>query len=152
MSAKFEFVPATMEHCFDIAPRMRAADAFECLAMVGLQPLEGIAASMGSSDATTVLMDGRPELMFGTSEINTLAGQGLVWLLGTDAISLNRRKFLRYTREFRSILFARYKTLRNAVWEENKTSIRWLEWLGAEFFDEAVYFSGYRFLVFELRK
>jgi len=146
-----DIVPARGKHCRAIARRMRAADIDECHAMAGLSPLDGLRLSMKRSRAFTALFDGRPEVMFGTADLNVLAGIGSVWLLGTDAVERHPQDFLRLCAKWRPKLFERYSVLRNVVDIENNTSIRWLRWLGAEFsatFD----LRGHTFVLFELRK
>jgi len=147
-----EFVPARGKHCRSIGRRMRAADAAECRAMGRFSPIGALAYSMRNSDAITALLDGRPVAMFGTREINVLAGVGCVWLLGTDDLLVHRKAFLRESLKWRPQLFTRYSVLRNVVSLNNQASLRWLRWLGAEFAPETLDVGGLPFVLFELRK
>lgn len=151
MAADIQIVPARGKHCRSIARRMRAADVAECKAMAGLSPFVGLRLSMKRSRAFTALYDGRPEAMFGTSDLNVLAGIGSVWLLGTDTVECHPREFLRLSAEWRPKLFERYSVLRNAVSESNAASLRWLKWLGADFL-RRIEVGGQTFVLFELRK
>jgi len=151
LAVDIEIVPARGKHCRSIGRRMRAADVAECRAMAGLTPLAGLRLSMKRSRAFTALYDGRPEAMFGTSDLNVLAGVGSVWLLGTDEVERHPRDFLRLSTEWRPKLFDRYCVLRNVVAEDNAASIRWLKWLGADVF-EPISVGGKPFVLFEMRK
>lgn len=151
MAVDVEIVPARGKHCRSIGRRMRPADVEECRIVAGFKPIEALRRSMGNSRAFTALMDGRPEVMFGTSDINVLNGVGSVWLLGTDAVERHPRVFLEKSAEWSRKLFTRYSVLRNVVPESNTASMRWLKWLGAEF-SRRIDIGGRPFWLFELRK
>lgn len=106
---------------------------------------------MKQSRAFTGLYDGRPEVMFGTSDLNVLAGIGSAWLLATDMVEQHPREFLRFSLTWRPKLFERYSVLRNVVSVDNAASIRWLTWLGAVF-SEPISVGGKPFVLFEMRK
>ncbi len=146
-----DIVPARGKHCRSIAKRMRAADVAECKAMAGLSPFDGLRLSMKRSRAFTVVIDGRPEAMFGTSDLNVLVGLGSVWMLGTDEVDRQPKALLRLSPKWVAKLFARYDVLRNVVSVDNSASIRWLKWLGATFSDP-ITVGGTSFVLFELRK
>lgn len=120
--------------------------------MARLTPLQALHASLKRSQAATVIVEGRPEIMFGVSPINVLAGVGGVWMLGTDVVVEHQKEFLRYSAEWRAKLFVGYSVLVNFVSVDNHASIRWLKWLGAEFAAEPITLNGVPFLPFELRK
>ena len=146
-----KIVPARGKHCRSIARRMRVADVTEVWRAGRVGPVTALRRSMRQSTAFTVLMDGRPEIMYGAGDLNVLAGVGGVWLLGTDAITRNWRWFLRATAEGLPALFSRHEVLRNAVDRENAASLRWLKWLGATFLME-IDVHGHPFVLFEMRK
>jgi len=145
------FVPARGKHVDRIAKRMRPADVAECRAMAGLSARAGLKRSMQNSQAWAVLVNGRPEAMFGTSDLNVLAGVGSAWFLGTGEVDRHPKEFLRLSREWLPKLFSRYCVLRNVVAVDNSASIRWLKWLGAEF-SPPIDVGGVPFVLFELRK
>lgn len=130
---------------------MRKADEIEVWRSSRRSPIDALRHSMRHSDAFTVIINGRPEIMYGVGDINVLAGIGCVWLLGTDAIAENWRWFLHATAKGRDALFTRHDVLRNAVDRENETSIRWLRWLGAEFLGD-IDVNGHPFVLFEMRR
>lgn len=151
MAADVEVVPARPEHIRTIARRMRQADRDEVMASGGFTPGQALAKSLRkSSMAWTVLIDGQPEVMFGVGDLNILAGVGAAWLLGTDAVERHYISFLRGSKEWRGKLLGRYTVLRNFVDVRNTVSIRWLQWLGAEFSDP-IELRGSAFRMFELR-
>lgn len=151
MAADIKIVPARGKHCRSVGRRLRESDRLEVQRSGRLGPVEALRQSMRNSDAFTVLIDGRPEIMFGVGDLNVLAGVGGVWLLGTDAITRNWRWFLRATAEGRQSLFTRHTVLRNVVDRENEASLRWLSWLGATFLG-AIDINGHPFVLFEMRK
>ncbi|MCM5557366.1 hypothetical protein [Pleomorphomonas sp. JP5] len=144
-------VPARGKHCRSIGRRMRESDRLEVQRSGRLGPVEALRQSMRNSDAFTVLIDGRPEIMYGVGDLDVLAGVGGAWLLGTDAITENWRWFLRATAEGLPGLFTRHRVLRNVVDRDNTASLRWLKWLGAEFLGD-IDIHGHPFVLFEMRK
>ncbi|NJL06859.1 MAG: DUF2833 domain-containing protein [Methylacidiphilales bacterium] len=151
MTATVEIVPAKRRHIRAVARRMRRADVAEVRAASGLSPRRALAASLSKSGACfTALVNGRPEVMFGVGDANVLAGIGVVWLLGTDAVDRHYRMFLRLSLEWKPKLLSRHSVLANFVSEDNAVSLRWLRWLGAEFGDP-IKRRGTHFIPFELR-
>jgi hypothetical protein len=130
---------------------MRQADRDEVFAASKKTPREALEYSLAkSTEAWTVLIDGRPEIMFGVGDINILAGVGAPWLLGTDAVEEHAKVFLRGSITWRNQLLSRYSTLRNFVDARNTASLRWLKWLGFRVLDP-VEMGGNQFHLFELR-
>ena len=56
--------------------------------------------------------------------------------MGTDRIKNIRNTFLRHSREWIDKLMGNKKALVNVVGTANTISMRWLEWVGAEFLNE----------------
>lgn len=130
---------------------MRRADVDEVQAACGRSALVALAFSYRKSAfARTVLVDGQPEMMFGVGDLNVLAGIGAPWLLGSDAVEIHFRRFLRGSLEWRNQLLGRYAILRNVVDDRNSVSKRWLQWLGFRLLDP-IEIRGQAFRVFELR-
>lgn len=149
--AEIEIVPAEKSHIRSIARRMRKADRDEVWAGSRKTPAQALAFSLRkSSIAWTVIIDGRPEIMFGVGDLNILAGIGSPWLLGTNAIEKHSRAFWRRSPEFRDQLLSRYLVLRNLVDARNTVSIRWLRRLGFTLMDP-INVRGHKFHLFELR-
>ena len=60
---------------------------------------------------------------------------GSAWLLGTRRLPNIKKFFLKHSAEKVEDLLDGFDYLTNFVMRSNKLSIRWLEWLGAEFND-----------------
>lgn len=150
MAADIKIIPARRAHIGTIAKRMRKADRDEVAAASRLSPRKALEYSLErSAHAWTAVVNGRPEVMFGVGDLNILAGVGSPWLLGTDAVEVHARDFLRVSRELMPQLLARYQVLRNFVDARNAVSIRWLEWLGFRLLDP-VEIGGHEFRLFEI--
>lgn len=146
-----DVVPARASHLRRIAAVMRQADRDEIAASSGRSPLSALSYSLrNSSEAWTVLIDGRPEMMFGVGDLNILAGVGSPWLLGSDAVWRHRREFVRRSRWWIDHMLERYGVLRNAVDCRNTASIRWLKWMGCDF-SRPILLRGHEFVIFEMR-
>ena len=72
---------------------------------------------------------------------------GSAWLLGTRKLPNIKKFFLKHSAEKVDDLLDGFDYLTNFVMRSNKLSIRWLEWLGAEFQD--CQFQGYLSFVLE---
>lgn len=151
LAVDIQIVPARATHVRTIARRMRQADRDEVFAAAGKAPAEALVFSLRkSSSAWTGLINGRPEVMWGVGDINILNGIGAPWLLGTDAVEIHYRAFLRYSIDWRNQLLGQYSVLRNFVDDRNHVSKRWLEWMGFRLSDPVV-MNGHSFRLFELR-
>jgi hypothetical protein len=128
--------PATAAHAEWVAPRLRAADAFEVRAMSGSAPLAALRRGLIlSSEAWSGTVDGRPICLFGVAPRSLLSDVAAPWLLGTDEVALHAPAFLRRNRAVLARWRRQYRRLENLVWSENATAIRWLDWLGFELAD-----------------
>ena len=121
-----------------LARGVRAADEAECRKMTGAGVPELLHESVAQSDcAAAVEYEGRIMALFGVASLPLcplLAGRrmGLVWLVGHDdferpelAVALARA-----SRRFMACWLREYALLGNFVDPDNKTSLRWLAWLG----------------------
>ena len=154
MAVDIQIVPAAAWHVRRIAKLMRAADRDEVRSASGRSPVQALTFSLRKSAvAWTALVDGKPEVMFGLADLNVLARVGAPWLLGTDAVTIHRRAFLRGSVEWRGKLLARYSVLRNLVDDRNAVSMRWLKWLGFKLSSPVpIGHDGTAFRLFELRR
>jgi hypothetical protein len=124
-------IPATRDHIADIAPRMRAADTAEVWAAARRTPGEALTLSLDhATSASTVMVGGRAEMMFGVGALNLMAGIGAPWLLGTDAMLRHQRWFLAASEAEIARMLETYAVLHNLVDDRNTMSKRWLGWLG----------------------
>lgn len=125
-----EVVPARLTHVGPIALRMRDIDRLECR-IFGHSPKEALRMGlMGATVAWTVLIDGRPEAMFGANTLSLLDGTGRPWMLMTDKAVKQRTALVRLGRIYTDALHRHYVTLHNWVHAENAVAIRWLSRLG----------------------
>lgn len=69
--------------------------------------------------------------MFGYAPDET-KGVGSVWLLGSEGIRADKAIFLNISEHFIALMLNAYPILFNFVDARNKSSIKWLKWLGAE--------------------
>lgn len=125
-----EVVPARFTHIGPIATRMREIDQLECR-VFGHTPKQALRYGLaGATIAWTVLIDGRPEAMFGASTISLIDSTGRPWLLMTDVAGKQLVTLVRLGRIYTEALHRHYAILHNWVHAKNDTSIRWLARLG----------------------
>lgn len=125
-----EVVPAKPSHVNTIANRMRSIDRYEC-GVFGHSPKSALRQGlMSAAMAFTVLIDGRPEAMFGVTTISLFDSTGRPWLLMTDEGGKSRRALVRLGRLYTEGMQRHYSLLHNWVSAENDVTIRWLARLG----------------------
>lgn len=59
----------------------------------------------------------------------------IVWMLCTDKVEQHQIAFLRATKDLLATYLDKYTHLANWVWLGNEQHVKWLKWLGAQFFD-----------------
>lgn len=130
--------PAAQADVDWIAPRMRAADRYEVLASMAIEPGRSLQLAFELSEqAWTGTADDEPVCMFGVSCLDPLSGAGVPWLLGTDLVDRHARGFLRGSKAIVAAMRAEYTSLENHVDARNMRSIEWLRWLGFDIHEEA---------------
>ena len=117
-----------------LAKNVRKADLMEINATGTADPFVSFQNGYDYSRpyAMTMVIDGRPAAMCGTTEAESMPEIGCIWLLGTDAISeINPLGFLRSCkRELLPALIRPYKMLYNIVDARNTVHIDFIKWLG----------------------
>lgn len=123
---------------------MDAADLYEdlreedMLEIIGLMshPRDAVYMSYATSSKCYSVKDEMNNLYcsFGVAPING-TNIGSAWLLGTRRLPKIKKFFLKHSAEKVEDLLDGFDYLTNFVMRTNKLSIRWLEWLGAEFND-----------------
>lgn len=113
--------------------RMRVEDMLECIGL-GVHPRVACEQSFHLSDKCYSIKtrDFRLIASFGvcpTEDPDT----GCAWLLGTDLMPTIKKTFVKHSKEYLDDLMDGYERLTNIVSMNNKLSVRWLTWLGAEF-------------------
>jgi hypothetical protein len=134
-----------------IAEYMRANDVFECRAAGFATPLGAIDGSVKESrEAWTFCYGGVPLCVFGY--VPDSAGGAIFWLLGTDKIKYHAREFMRQSKLFKARMMEKFEYLTNVVCMDNQESVRWLQWLGAEFMEETAEIMGKAFQRFYIER
>lgn len=134
-----------------IAFNMRVADAKEVYDSHLYSPYKALTKGMNSSgDSWTIVIDGVPIGMVGVSNRTLITKVGTPWLLGTDSLLNDKKLFLRVSRVVLKNISEGYKLLENYVSVENKSAIRWIEYLGFTFGEEIRSITGVTFKRFFL--
>ena len=114
-----------------VADTMRQADIDEVAASHGHAPLKALQAGLKVSDfVVAVVIDDDPVAIFGLSKCNPITGSGVPWLLSSESALKHKREFLLQSPKVIEQMLEICPYLFNFVHIENRTSIRWLRWLG----------------------
>lgn len=136
----YAIIPATPAHIPYLAENMREVDRAEIWASGHETPTHSLEAGLEHSLLCWVaLADGVPFCMFGVAPLTLLGGTGIVWMLGTDGMTMHKRAFLRGSRPVVSAMKKPFHKLENWVDARNSLTIRWLRWLDFTFEDAAPY-------------
>lgn len=124
-------VEADESHLGYLEAHLRVRDREELYAACGMDPHVALIFSYHASDLRWTIIDdaGNPAAMFGVGPGYT-PQDGLVWLLGTDAIDTMRTFVLRHSVPYITKMHGLYPLLHNFVDARNVTSMSWLEWCG----------------------
>ena len=127
----YQFVPTTDEHVDEMIEVARDEDVFELKNYGGTdmpRALELLQAR--SRDTTSILADGELVCIYGCVRKDELSGVGYPWLLATPELKKHGRIFARYVKRFLQEMLEDYDVFLNYGDAENKTSVRWMTWLG----------------------
>lgn len=144
-SVRVEIVPATTEHAYELAPRMRAAEVDEVCASGRHTPLGALLAGLEVSDLRfTALFDGQVACMWGVVPMrrSSLVGRiGAVWLLTSDLVEQHPKTFWKHCRRELARLFGPggYDLLVNAIDARHDKAVRWARRLGFPLEDAAAF-------------
>jgi hypothetical protein len=145
-------VPAELHHIRPIAARMRECDRIEAAAF-GHSPEGALVLGLkGSVDCYTALVDGEPEAMLGLMPKNVIEGEGLPWMLGSDAIYRNARATMVLSRRMIEHWHDSLPRLSNLVAAGNDRAIRYLRRLGFEVGVERTMIGGVEFVTFAMER
>jgi hypothetical protein len=126
-----KFVKPTDEMVMFIAENMRHADVREVWEMSRQTPLESIEEGLELSNYSAVaVINDIPCAVFGLTIVDMLTGTGVPWLLGTDYLVKHRSVFLKNGKQGLDQMLKVCPNLFNYVHAENKTSVRWLKYMG----------------------
>lgn len=107
---------------------------------------------MSPGECWTALVNGRPEAMFGLHVTNALCGEGVPWMLGSEAIYDHPRLMLRHGRKVLARWLDSTPHLSNVVARSNDRAIRMLRRWGCEIKEGGDMFSGTEFVTFTLER
>lgn len=128
---KAQIVPATRGHIEAMLPHVRQADVDEFLATNGWSPRRVLETGLRTSTfACAGLINGEVVTIFGVAPASMIGGNGIPWLVGTDALEKYQRTFLRRCGKVVNAMLAVYPYLENYVDARNNAARVWLHWLG----------------------
>lgn len=112
---------------------MRVEDMLECIGL-GVHPRVACEQSYKLSDVAYSIKTHDYQLIASFGVCPTKDTKvGCAWLLGTDLMPTIKKTFIKHSKEYLDELMGDYDCLTNYVSMNNKLSVRWLTWLGAEF-------------------
>lgn len=131
----------------DLYEDLREDDMLEILGLMH-HPRDAVYTSYSCSTKCYSVKDEMNNLYcsFGVAPIEG-TNIGSAWLLGTRRLPKIKKFFLKHSAEKVEDLLDGFDYLTNFVMRSNKLSIRWLEWLGAEFND--CHLDGYMSFILE---
>lgn len=134
--------PATVEDCYELAPKLREADAREVFASGGFTPLEALTQSFELSEETNAIIhDDEVIGLFGCGSCEYTGG-GVPWMLGSDKIVDIPTAVLRVSHRWIKEKQEEYPILYNYVAAENTVAVDWLRFLGFTFIREIEDYMG----------
>lgn len=140
--ARFEYEvrDATMDDVRYISDNMRQIDRHEIYAMAGSRPYRAVRAGFMLSKRCRVgVVNGSPVCIYGVVNKSVFTTEGSVWMLGTDELRRHAVRFLRMNKESSEIdlITKGFDYVDNWCHNENKITIKWLQWLGFNVRDKA---------------
>jgi len=151
--AAVEFIEPTSEDLQVIADNMREADIAEIWASHRSKPLDAVTRGAKNSELCAVArIGGIPCAIIGLVANDVLTGTGTPWMLGTDYLMKHQSALLRESPAIIKQMLNVCVVLYNYVHIDNKSSIRWLKWLGFNLKPAEKYgVGGELFYKFEMR-
>ena len=118
--------------CLELAPKMRQSDKQEIWSAGRFTPTSGLHRSLEISGehAYTLKLDEEVVGIFGVAPCKEQPDIGIVWLMGADNMTTNKKGFYKVSQEYLKKFLEMYKTVFNYVDDRNVSSSKWLESLG----------------------
>jgi len=127
----YTIVAATLEHVHALRGRLRTSDILEIEASSGRDPDEALELSWRASDQVwAALQNDRVIALFGAGRISMLSDIGVPWMLGSEELTGAGLEVGKRSRQYVLEMKNRFSLLENYIDARQKTSIRWLKWLG----------------------
>lgn len=147
-----ELVPASRAHIGTIANRLRIEDRIECKAM-GRDPKSALRSGLQiSTIALTAKLDGRAEAMMGLIPLSLIDGEGIAWMLSTEAVYRNGRALMGMGPCILGSFLDSSRRISNVVSQGNHRAIRLLRAWGFTVEDEIKMIGGVPFLDFWMER
>ena len=141
-----KIVKAEVEHAGYLQHRLRPSDVRECM-IHSSTPWRALHAPFRIKDAHTWtgMYKDEPVCMFGV--VPFMAAEDFIgatiWFLGSSVIDEQPRKFLKASKDMFEYISAQYDLLENVVPVDHHKTLKWLDWLGFAFAEEATVINGY---------
>ena len=136
-------------HAADLAPRLRAWDIVECLAMQST-PLEALLRPFhdeASSFAWSIYAMDDLVGMWGI--VNHGPRTGIIWAVGSPEIEQNAMAFMSASKQWLQEVDDDWDSLMNYCPANRKPVHRWLKWLGFDISEKPQHFNGVPFVRFD---
>tara|TARA_R100001530_G_C4307539_1_gene152121 strand:+ start:766 stop:1239 length:474 start_codon:yes stop_codon:yes gene_type:complete len=123
---------AEIKDCLELAPKMRESDKQEIWSSGRFTPSGALYESLqvSSEHAYSLKLDEEVVGIFGVAPCDDQLDIGVVWLMGSDNMTTNKKGFYKISQEYLKKFLKLYKTVFNYVDERNIGSSKWLESLG----------------------
>lgn len=140
MSVGIKYLPPTIEMVEEIARNMRQADVTEAWVSHHQTPLQALMESWKMSKYSVIItIDDEPCVMIGLVIRDILSGNGVPWMLGTDAALKHKKRFFTEVPSVIKEMLYVCSRLCNYVHCKNEVSIKWLKWIGFTLCDPEPY-------------
>ena len=126
---------ATLDDCYDLAPKLRKEDLKEIKANANIQPKDALIKGFQLSEVPVAIFNDKEEIvcMLGCCPTD-IRSTAIVWLLASDDLKKDiPYRFLKHSRGVTEIFQKRYPVLYNFVDARNTLHIKWLKWCGFTF-------------------
>ena len=119
-----------------VAENMRKEDVDEVKAQTGACPKGGLLYAYFMSKPCLTVINRKGELMAMGGVVPSAENTGRIWLLGCQSMvddSIDKRWFLRKSKEKLAEMQSLYPLLFNMVDARNEVHVKWIDWLGFTF-------------------
>lgn len=136
INSRIKGIPATQELIDSLKGHIRKADKEEVWASSHEDINMALDLSFRAAEVCFIgLLDDNPMIAFGVVRPFLLSANGIIWMLATDDIEkrISKTALARRCREYISTMLQSFDLLYNFVDVRNTVTVKWLEWIGAEF-------------------
>ena len=123
---------ATLEDCYELAPKLRKEDLQEIKANANIKGINALIQGLHLSEVPISIFNDKEEIvcMLGCCPTN-IHSVATVWLLASEGLGKNLTyRFLKHSIGVTDIFQKRYQVLFNFVDARNTLHIKWLKWCG----------------------